>query len=129
MKTSELRIGNYISLKSRIAKIAEIFHKGILAYDLEETQDTIENLERLEPIPITEEWLLKFGFENKDDNRYEIWMHDHEDFEIEYIGKKYAYRIWCEDAPHVTHFIGHCKYVHELQNLFFCLRKKELTIK
>ena len=62
MKASELRIGNLVDLGNRIAKISEIYHKACTVLDLEETQDTIEDYERTKPIPLTEEWLLKFGF-------------------------------------------------------------------
>ena len=61
MKASELRIGNLVDLGNRIAKVIEINHLACVVVDLEETQDTIEDYERVKPIKLTEEWLLKFG--------------------------------------------------------------------
>lgn len=36
-----------------------------------------------------------------------------------------------EEALHIgeLHFIGYCEYVHELQNLYRSLRRKELDFK
>ena len=50
MVTKELRIGKYISLGNRITKAGEIYYKGILT--LEETQDTIEELDRVKKIQL-----------------------------------------------------------------------------
>ena len=61
MKRNELRIGNLVDLGNRIAKVIEINHLACVVVDLEETQDTIEDYERVKPIKLTEEWLLKFG--------------------------------------------------------------------
>jgi len=76
----------------------------------------------LKPIPLTEEWLLKFGFVYTDDvdnlNRdyklqeFEIQLHlDVNDF------------VCCNTIPNYVQI----KHVHQLQNLYFDFTDEELT--
>lgn len=73
---------------------------------------------RLYPIPITEEWLLKFGFEFFDSGLYRKG-----DFYLPIKFNDYTVLKWkvFEIAP--------VKYIHQLQNLFFAITGEELTIK
>ena len=67
------------------------------------------------PIPITEEWLLKFGFEKTSLGHF----------------KKQGIILLVEDFYYIC-LLGNTsviiKYVHQLQNLYFALTQKELTI-
>ena len=76
--------------------------------------------EELEPIPLTEEWLLKFGF--KEDGHYNSakrWM-----------GIFNQPLIQCNGYFTIpNYFSTEIKYVHTLQNLYFALTCEELTIK
>lgn len=114
MKANELRIGNWLQ------RLDGTFFQ-VVSSDFSIIENTPTYLTP-KPIPITEEWLLKFGFE-KDGNRFSIG-----DFEIEKQGLKYACALWDESAPHLTTFIGHHRYVHQLQNLYFALTGEEITI-
>ena len=123
MEVKDLRIGNYISpLGIGVTKV-----EGFCIWDnLIQSSDFAERgIEDFEPIPITEEWLLKFGFKELNiKNRFITEC----GFEIEKQGFNYAYVLWGgEDAPFLTQFIGHCKYIHQLQNLYFSLTGKELA--
>jgi hypothetical protein len=134
MKASELRIGNLVDLGNRIAKIIEIGHLSCVVADLEETQDTIEDYERTEPIPLTEEWLLKFGFENidKGDNDYITYSDSNHDYylQIDVRRKDSKYTILDNTVNELISFsMVDIVYVHQLQNLYFALTGKELTIK
>ncbi|MGK3945644.1 hypothetical protein ABK046_45785, partial [Streptomyces caeruleatus] len=60
IKASELRIGNY--LKSDV----------VVKIDARTIFDIWESSKKYEPIPITELWLYKFGFEQ----RYHLWSID-----------------------------------------------------
>ena len=67
MKASELRLGNYVSYAEtgtqfRVAEIA----LGGLEVHSDEEMNWIE-IEEFEGIPLTEEWLLKFGAVNADE--------------------------------------------------------------
>lgn len=125
MKATELRIGNWIHHKysepNFIVSVINTFN--------ENTVNGIE-LEDCEPIPLTEEWLLKFGFEIIINNEYNCKMYvkyfdgtdyigvDAEDFSLgTYLNNKIAH------APRPT-FMS----VHQLQNLYFALTNEELCI-
>ena len=98
----ELRIGNLVNTKNGIKKVTEI---GI-DYDCFFTQDHIN------PIPLTEEWLLKFGY-IKIGNNYLIQGHS----------------IWiCNDLFMCDKNGMILKHVHQLQNLYFALTNKELNL-
>ena len=125
MKSSDLRIGNFILSKDMPVQIEEI---------------KPETISYIEPIPLTEEWLLKFGFELYD---YEPSEEDDDfifkDYKKSLDGKPFYYTIcecpynewdfgikltWAEQA-----LLSRIKYVHQLQNLYFALTGKELEIK
>ena len=118
MKASELRIGNLVDLGNRIAKVIEIAHLGCVVVDLEETQDTIEDYERVKGIPLTEEWLLRFGFEKNGNNQF-ILMEGSVDilFNKDLNG-------WTCDG--INFSINMTEHVHQLQNLYFVLTGEEL---
>jgi hypothetical protein len=121
MNTNELRLGNLVDLGNRIAKIIEIAHLACVVVDLEETQDTIEDYERVKGIPLTEEWLLKFGFEKNDNNQF-ILMEGSVDilFNKDLNG-------WTCDG--INFSINMTEHVHQLQNLYFALTGEELKLK
>jgi hypothetical protein len=84
------------------------------------------------PIPLTEEWLLKFGFENlgiNDPYDAQYVLHNvidgTSDFTINVCGDDFEPTIDGTDAICWHDF----NYVHQLQNLFFILIGKELTLK
>ena len=118
MIANELRIGNlvnaeiglpYLSLHYMMAKDIENIEKGI---------------SKCYPIPLTEEWLLKFGFERKDYNWKKLS-----------ICNEWTYLYWEKSAglelSVSNHFVklSHIKYVNQLQNLCFALTGDELIIK
>jgi len=107
MKANEFRIGNYV--------FSKIIEDTIKLSALLESQDL-----QIEPIPLTEEWLLKFGFEKIDyvsSPRYEL-----EDFYIGYNENGFYLQI--ESQIQSNYF----RYIHQLQNLFFALTGEELKI-
>ena len=137
MKSQELRIGNYVDLGNRIAKVIEIGHLSCVVVDLEETQDTIEDYERTKPIPLTEDWLGKLGLIKRNQTEElpeELQQPDiDEDGDIWYTWVKGVFNleiqsngeIWFELYSHYKHI----KWVHELQNLYFALTGEKLTFK
>ena len=75
-------------------------------------------------IPLTEQWLKDFGFEQFED--YEIYYKDNmpSDFQIDKTAEE-------QDEKGYWFFIDsypiNIVYVHQLQNLYFTLTGKELT--
>jgi len=129
MKANELRLGNLINYKTggicQVAFIAlSIADYGICGFVKPEC---------FEPIPLTEEWLVKFGFEwsceYHERNPMEIDIDLHNSFTIyppfEY--KKYWYVS--VTMPSGGTWEIDVKYIHQLQNLYFALTGEELTIK
>ena len=130
MISSELRIGNYVASTNFIYIIKEVGEKYVrikgidLDYDYNYPLCEITNLK---PIPLTKEWLLKFGFDFSVDTWYlkgvAIWETECCDAKgNEEIGFFYELRD-------VGMMDMHIKYVHQLQNLYFALTGEELIIK
>jgi len=75
-------------------------------------------IDEFEPIPLTEEWLLKMGFvKYKSDVRF----YQNSSLKIKVHKNGYQFR-WSESLVYV-------KYVHQLQNLYHALTNNELTTK
>ena len=87
-------------------------------------------LESIKPIPLTEEWLVKFGFE---------WSVRHQAYKkarFVYVIDFYKEHPQYENSAcflNREHRSGDClvclEYVHQLQNLYFALTGQELTLK
>ena len=127
MKASELRIGNLVFFISKY----EFFEvTDISSYNNTlSSEEYCRDLSEFQPIPLTEEWLVKFGFE-KDDNGSEIESDYFQWYEMDFplIGllvqsdcKEY---VFDENSDTLR-----IKYVHQLQNLYFALTGEELTLK
>jgi len=135
MKASELRLGNYLAVNSGIQEVKEIGINEISTgkkYSYSEFAAYYPHVikhSELEvgsyAIPLTEEWLLKFGlttahYSDRDSPRYEL------------PGYGYEIRLG-DDGEHGVYFEGNCmtyiKFVHQLQNLTYSLTEEELTIK
>lgn len=121
MKVNELRIGNW--LHSNLTNID-------FTLDIQTLSTMItygnENGGRvwIAPIPLTEEWLLKFGFENDYDGCPTL-NHKASRFQYSINSKELLY----QQTPHNDWSGFPCQYVHQLQNLYFALTGEELTIK
>ena len=84
---------------------------------LNQRHDIVYNVKDIQPIPITEEWLLKFGFvENCYQDRFENKF-----IRVECNKTRGKTELWIENIPHI-------KYLHQLQNLYFALTGEELQI-
>jgi hypothetical protein len=133
MKANELRIGNLVDLGNRIAKIIEISNLSCVVVDLEETQDTIEDYERTKPIPLTEEWLYKFGFKDidKGDHDYNTYTDSNHNYylQIDVRRRDGKYTILDNSFDDLRDFsLVDISYVHQLQNIYFVLTGEELTL-
>ena len=106
MKASELRIGNWVYSPSHKQNYKVI----VLSYDIDVNAT---------PIPLTEEWLLRMGFEFKRQKvgTNGIFSKGELNLTLSYGGIVYRKL----NRPVL--------YVHQLQNLYFALTNQELEIK
>ena len=131
MKANELRIGNLVKIdcpdfENKIQSIPNIHEKGVLI------NGNPYSLLELQPIPLTEEWLLRFGFRKKasfSDHTIHIDMTnilclDNDNNESEFS----AVSIYDVDEG-VWIYLESIQYVHQLQNLYFVLSREELKLK
>lgn len=154
MEAKDLRIGNLVYLNN------ELYHRKLISVPLTVTGVTWKESEHfpnskhsvslfdvrtgkeysqfnefVSPIKLTEEWLLKFGFGEDEDN-LGYWVFWSESSERLYINlneedsnRRYGHCFWGYDY-HVNSSINYyVQYVHQLQNLYFSLTGEELTIK
>ena len=117
----EIRIGNYLYDRAGIlCMVDRIQSSGFSAPVLIGPITRLPN----SPIPLTEDWLVKFGFFQVDDDG--LWgATDEPIFEVQdkYLADEGLAHVW--DAA----FTGApIKYVHQLQNLFFTMTGKELKL-
>lgn len=109
MKANEFRIGNLIYLELGVPSLD--IHT-IVPYDLMVIERTGD---KAIPIPLTEEWLKKFGF-------YMIYY----DKEKEINYKLNDFTLEQTDGGFIYQKVI-IKYIHQLQNLYFALTGEELT--
>lgn len=121
MNASELRIGNWVKVPTTDG--SDVFTQIEPSNYCHEWNSEI-SIESYNPIPLTEEWLVKFGFEKI----YHSWIHDEFDFDIVMHGHRYVLADISEDSGrYFAH--GKFQFVHQLQNLYFALTGEELTLK
>jgi hypothetical protein len=133
LSARELRIGNWVNTSERAGVHYQICRQGIIRTINNATANITPekcispivtvNFKNIDPIPLTEEWLLKFGFEIK-----EVGYGCHANYP--------DFHLWldidCDYWAFIIEENGKCielKYVHQLQNLYFALYGNELEIK
>ena len=123
LKASDLRIENLLIYDNEIRRICSIHSDNTIRFnDKEKGSIGCFSLKTpmIKPILLTEEWLLKFGFENK----YGCYV----------LSTPRGTISIEEDLAEISSVITHngfqapCGYVHELQNLYFALTQRELTV-
>lgn len=115
MKVNELRVGNYVMHPDNKS------YFGVSGALIKELQISQHLQKDLKPIPLTEEWLEKFGFEKI--------KHIHNG--IYYLHRLVKISIYPNGMIELRGSVGWNKmqYVHQLQNLYFALTGEELEIK
>ena len=111
MKANELRIGNWVRWNYEESSEGNVYPVEY-GYELDDIKN---NPNIVKPIPLTEEWLERFGWvKSKDrshfwhDSNLSLWFNDNGLF-IESVGGKL-----------------YIKHLHQLQNLYFALTYEEL---
>lgn len=110
MKANELRIGNLVQIDGLKSPIPVSI--------IDTTETSIDT--KAKPIPLTEEWLLKFGAIKSQ----HCWLIN-DKIELSHTTTEEYYEFeW--QSPLLDWEIIAIKYVHELQNLYFALTGEEL---
>ena len=128
LEAKDLRIGNYLqNNKGEIRVVSELNtienEFNIKAWGIREDRAFGSNEDNLFPIELTEEWLLNFGFISDAYSDTYLKGFGLDGLMTIHCDKtKGCLELW-EDRTSVT-----LKYVHQLQNLYFCLINEELTI-
>lgn len=131
MNAKELRIGNlinYLGEPTVVASISQSEEKEELSY-ISTQKSGINTNFSYRPISLSEEWLLKFGFDYTDDgeNEYMSLIRGHH---TKIISSDYSVKfskVWLHtEIPYTKR---EYLYVHQLQNLYFELTGEELTFK
>jgi hypothetical protein len=118
MNANELRIGNKALLTdiNEICIITSISNKYIGYETKSRIGECIPSC--LNPIPLTKEWLLKFGFDGCTAPNKSIKVgYNDDDFIHNQMSLMFKRNI-----------IIKLNYVHQLQNLYFALTGKELVV-
>lgn len=127
MKAEELRIGNLVQFDS-VCRVYEIQQNCF--YVMNEEEISLKNTTcDLQPIPLTEEWLLRFGFEKKDFTWTDKSVSKGLFFKGNYfiIAEEEGFLLCELRYNREQWFIKNMDYVHELQNGWHFLNNEELT--
>ena len=118
MKVGDLRIGNWVMGNKPFQLTFNDF--GRIHAHLMATGQM-----RFEPIPLTEDWLVRFGYNREADrDGYDYW-HKDSDYHIWVRGRNFTFY-----NDQLSPFYGHTiEFVHQIQNLFQSLEGKELELK
>ena len=144
----ELRIGNMIHLRHKQSAPDEwcvhevtvlgIHENGIQFKKPSGVNSLIVDLDMLDPIPITPEWLERLGFEKHDGRSYRIDLAAKTNVYRSYFIIHTCTWIATGDTPFDFYSIdgnygeismARFSCVHQLQNLYFALTGEELKIK
>ena len=114
MEAKDLRIGNWFLGDCTEGKFHQITANEILDFYDDPLDDYYQ------PIPLTEEWLLKFGAKKFNNalliDRFRLIPR------LEYS----FYQVVCKET---NSYFSKVEFVHEWQNLYFAMNGKELTLK
>jgi hypothetical protein len=126
LKASDLRIGNLVTMLTKNPKKEKPFFTDEI-HKIDSNDFYYFDDEVYKPIPLNEEWLFKFGF------KYNGFNYDFERFIFHAQGKKEDgsfYNIEFYIRRNRKNFLISLiiDYVHQLQNLYFALTQRELTV-
>lgn len=122
----DLRLGNMLTFQDKIFTVAGLSNpQQVRLYD-GMGADQWEFIDTLNPIPLTEEWLLKLGFKKDTEFMGKVLELDcgvsfgiSDDNLLYYFGNLECF--WVD-------ILAEAKYLHQLQNIVFSLTGTELII-
>lgn len=128
MKPNELRIGNLLKYPAYnkdgsdgVFMVRDIYMDGDKIGLTTGRIQTKVDFDSVAPIPLTAEWLLKFGFTHDKEQQ----IYNRHDMCVSYDETYEGYKLY---VNHEYETGNSFMYVHQLQNLYFALTGEELKI-
>lgn len=121
IRATELRIGNWVNdISGNPTQVRGVGTNGIWISKSGPATETA-----FKPIPLTEEWLVKFGFEYRSG-----WEDSWHKSPIGLYFNPYKSGVCLEQIwdKLIESDLVNIQYVHQLQNLYFALTGNELAI-
>jgi hypothetical protein len=126
MKAQELRIGNLVRTISEESEVLKI--EAIKIFDKTTDSDCVRlesftkwlEIDCIEPIIITEDWLIKLGFGCIPQIKEEYFRNC--------LSFNIKDNICFFETDCQPEYFNHIKYLHQLQNFYFLLTNQELEI-
>lgn len=124
INANELRIGNYVNYYQVYIRVLSINsphaseqerYDGKYILEIGSPDSFNVSINEVSPIPLTEELLLRFGFEAIQDGYYKKG--------------EITWNIYNEQCHFIDWELPHIQHLHQLQNLYFALTGQELTLK
>lgn len=113
IKAEELRIGNWVMNDA-----------NYFEFDV----DCFNQINSIQPIPLTEEWLLNFGFNYRNEHRGEGCIMDLKGEKYKSASVAIPYKSQEGRLIYMTVWSAPINYVHQLQNLYYAITGEELKI-
>lgn len=131
LKCTDLRIGNYLKYDDEIIQVSNLCKNYVEFYDKEDLLIG-DKPEYFEPIELTEEVLVKIGFKKKNDcyvlqNEYIFFVYYKDSFKQELLASAKREGKYYYNTNELKNY--DIKYLHQLQNAYYCLTNNELKIK
>lgn len=129
LRANELRIGNFVfDDYSGVMEVASISDDYVSLRKNKRLPMGRYDNNNIEPIPLTEEWLVRFGFNCKYKSVHNHWS-------LGSFGIEQASDVdddggsipQLEEFTYGFTYYPEIKYVHQLQNLYFALTGEELN--
>jgi hypothetical protein len=123
LNPTQFMVGNFIKdeVSGELMVVSELKRDEVVAVLVDRSKYPLSKGWSMAPVPLTEEWVIKFGLEKIEHSNYNEW--GDESFFI--IDERGAGKWHHYSSPGTFYF----QWVHQLQNLYFALTGTELTLK
>lgn len=128
IQPNELRLGNYVSQLGAVCQVVAVSAKindSVYISQLGDTRSEGFTPESIDPIPLSDEWLAKFGFDDDGFRQYTLL-----NWGVKVVESLASKGSWIIYQGFLRQFqeIAEVQYIHQLQNLYFALTGEELKL-